>query len=64
MNKEDKLQILFDLTLPSNYPGGMFYDNYTGEQIPKITPENFGAMHKEICKLKAALIPLLEEDNG
>jgi hypothetical protein len=60
MNKIDRDNLVHELSQPVCYPGGIVYEHFTGEQVPKFTPENFGKMYTELCQLKAVLIGMLE----
>ena len=57
----DKEQLINNLSQPIVYPDGIIYDNCCGENIPRITPENFGVLHTEMCDLKAVVLAMLEE---
>lgn len=63
MNKVDREIFIDKLLQPICYPDGMIHDNYVGEQIPRITPENFGRLYLEMCEFKAVLIAMLEENS-
>lgn len=62
VDEQKREQLLFEVGEPVCYPDGTTPATYTGNEIPKITPDNIGALHEEIHKLKAIIIAMLTQD--